>query len=145
MYHRGGGTFVAADSVAVVARFLAEHPEGVLPADFDYAELIGRCHDFVELTGEFGDVVLLHPYMLHATSQNVLGIPRIITNPPLALRRPMVFNRSDPALTERAVLRGLGVDRLDFAPTAQRQEVVPQRVIDQLARSRAEEERLTSS
>jgi hypothetical protein len=27
MLHKGGGTFVAADSVPVVARFLAEHPD----------------------------------------------------------------------------------------------------------------------
>ena len=117
MLHKGGGTFVAADSVPVVARFLAEHPEGVLPDDFDYAELIGQCHDFVEMTGEAGDVVLLHPYTLHATSQNVLGVSRIITNPPLALREPMNFNRPDPddfSLVEQAVLRGLGVGRLDF-------------------------------
>lgn len=67
MLLRGGGTFVAADSVPVVARFLAEHPEGVLPGDFDYAELIGQCRDFVEMTGQAGDVVLLHPYTLHAT------------------------------------------------------------------------------
>jgi len=29
--HQGGATFVAADSVGPVARFLAEHPEGVVP------------------------------------------------------------------------------------------------------------------
>jgi hypothetical protein len=148
MRHRGGGTFIAADSVPVVARFLREHPEGVLPADFDYPRLIGQCRDFVELTGEVGDVVLLHPYLLHAASQNVLGVSRIITNPPLALRRPMEFDRTDPAafsLVERAVLRGLGVDRLDFAPTAAREEVVPQRVLDQRARARGEEERLAAA
>jgi len=95
MVHQGGGTFVAADSVPVVARFLADHPEGVLPRDFDYAGLIGQCRDFVEMTGEAGDVVLLHPFTLHATSQNVLSLGRIITNPPLSLREPMIFNRSD--------------------------------------------------
>jgi hypothetical protein len=148
MLHRGGGTFVAADSVPVVARFLREHPEGVLPDDFDFPRLIGQCHDFVEMTGEFGDVVLLHPYVLHATSQNVLGVPRMITNPPLALRQPMRLNRPDRAAfspVERAVLRGLGVDRLDFVPTGPREEVVPQRVRDQRARARAEEERLAAA
>ena len=93
MLHMGGGTFVAADSVPAVARFLAGHPEGVLQEDFDYAELVAQCHDFVEMTGEAGDVVLLHPYTLHATSQNVLGAGRIITNPALALREPMNFDR----------------------------------------------------
>jgi phytanoyl-CoA dioxygenase PhyH len=145
MLPRGGGTFVAADSVPVVARFLARHPEGVLPGDFDYAELIGQCRDFVELTGAAGDVVLLHPYTLHATSQNVLGVARVITNPPLALRQPMNFNRAEPgdfSLVERAVLRGLGARRLDFAPSAPRQDVVPERVSSQRARAAAEDARL---
>jgi hypothetical protein len=144
----GGGTFVAADSVPVVARFLAEHPEGVLPRDFGYAELIGQCRDFVEMTGEAGDVVLLHPYTLHATSQNVLGAARIITNPPLALREPMNFHRpdaSDFSLVERAVLEGLGVDRLDFVPAAPRERVEPGRVRKQRARAAAENARLAAA
>lgn len=147
MRPRGGGTFVAADSVPVVARFLARHPEGVLPGQFDYAGLIDQCRDFVELTGRAGDVVLLHPYTLHATSQNVLGVARIITNPPLALREPMNFARPDAAgfsLVERAVLRGLGVDRLDFAPAAPREKVVPERVRRQQARAAAEDARLAA-
>lgn len=148
MLPKGGGTFVAADSVPVVARFLAEHPEGVLPGDFDYAELIGQCRDFVEMTGEAGDVVLLHPFTLHATSQNVLGVPRMITNPALALREPMTFNRPNPddlSLVERAVLRALGVDRLDFVPAGPRESVVPERVRRQQARAEAENERLAAA
>lgn len=148
MLHQGGGTFVAADSVPVVARFLAEHPEGVLPRDFDYAGLVGQCHDFAEMTGEAGDVVLLHPYTLHATSQNVLGVGRIITNPPLALREPMNFNRvnaDEYSLVERVVLRGLGVDDLDFVPAAPRENVVPDRLRRQRARAAEENTRLTSA
>jgi hypothetical protein len=154
MLPQGGGTFVAADSVPVVARFLAEHPEGVLPSDFDYAELIGQCRDFVEMTGEAGDVVLLHPYTLHATSQNVLGVSRIITNPPLALREPMNFLRpenshrpdeDDFSLVEQAVLRGLGVNRLDFVPIAPRENVLPERIRKQRVRAVAENARLAAA
>lgn len=145
MLPKGGGTFVAADSVPVVARFLAAHPEGVLPREFPYAELIGQCRDFTEMTGSAGDVVLLHPYTLHATSQNVLGVSRIISNPPLALREPMNFNRRGGfSLVEQAVLRGLGTDRLDFRPAASRERVVPQRVRDQQAREAAENQRLAA-
>ncbi|HEY1698873.1 MAG TPA: hypothetical protein VGG75_04040 [Trebonia sp.] len=145
MLPKGGGTFVAADSVPVVARFLAEHPEGVLPHEFPYADLIGQCHDFVEMTGKVGDVVLLHPFTLHATSQNVLGVSRIITNPGLALRAPMNFGRPDAgdlSLTERAVLRALRTDRLDFAPSVPREKVVPDRIRKQQARAAAEDARL---
>ena len=120
---RGGATLVATDSVPVVARFLAEHPEGVLPTDIPFRDLITRCHTFVEATGQVGDVYFLHPYMLHAQSQNVLRRTRIITNPTILLSEPMNFNRADPAdfsPVERAVLRALGVERLDFRSTGER-------------------------
>ena len=145
---RGGATFVAADSVPVVARFLAEHPEGVLPNEFDHRSLIAQCHDFVEATGQVGDVFLLHPYILHAKSQNLLGIPRLITNPPVHLREPMNFNRPNPddfSPVELAVLRGLGVERLDFHPTAPRERVVPERVARQQKMLEEEKARLSQA
>jgi hypothetical protein len=142
--HRGGATFVAADSVAPVARFLADNPQGVYPlrpapgepADPDavllpYDDLIAQCHDFVEATGEAGDVYLLHPYVLHAKSANVLRIPRVITNPPLTLAHPMRFDRSEPSPVERAVLRALGKTRYDFRPTHPRESIVPPRIAAQ--------------
>ena len=139
---QGGSTFVAADSVAPVARFLARHPEGVLPNDYDFRGLITECHDFREATGQVGDVYLLHPYMLHASSQNALARPRFLTNPPASLKEPMNFNRADPndfSLVEQAILNGLGVDRLDYKPTAPRERVTPERERIQ-AKMRAEEQ-----
>ena len=147
MYHQGGGTFIAADSVPVIARYLAEHPEGVLPTDFDFPSLTRQCSNFIELTGDAGDVVLLHPYMLHATSQNVIKHGRLITNPPITLREPMRFDR-DPgefSPVERAVLHGLEVDRLDFQRTGERELVVPERVLAQQRREAAEAARLRAS
>lgn len=106
VHHQGGATLVAADSVRPVARFLADHPEGVYPlrpaegedGDPDavllpYEDLSAECHEFIEATGEVGDVYLLHPFVLHAESQNVLRIPCPITNPPLTLAEPMRFAR----------------------------------------------------
>jgi hypothetical protein len=148
MHHQGGGTYVAADSVPVIARHLAEHPEGVLPTDFDFQALARQCTEFIELTGRAGDVVLMHPYMLHATSQNVIKHGRLITNPPITLRQPMQFDRSDPSAlspVERAVLHGLGVDRFDFRPTGERELVVPERVLAQQRREAAEAERLAAA
>ena len=123
VWHTGGGTFVACDSVPVVAKFLAERPEGVKPNDFPFQDLVAQCHDFIEVTGEAGDVALLHPFALHAVSQNVLRRPRMITNPPVHLAEPMRFDRPDGdySLVERAILRGLGVERLDFTPAAPRE------------------------
>ena len=143
----GGGTFIACDSVPVVARFLAEHPEGVRPGGFDFPSLAAQCHDFIEATGEVGDVYLIHPYVLHASSQNALRVPRLITNPAVSLNEPMNFHRPDPAdysPVERAVLRGLGVERLDFQPTSPRERVTPQRVLRQEKMLEEEKARLAS-
>lgn len=144
--HRGGATFVAADSVGPVARHLAAHPEGVPPAGFPIPELVGRCSRFVEATGRAGDVYLLHPFVLHAKAQNTLRVPRFITNPPVTLAGPMRFDRADPgefSLVERAVLRGLGVDRYEFTPTAAREAVVPERLRRQARMKLEEQARLT--
>jgi hypothetical protein len=147
MKHMGGGTFVVADSVGAVARFLAEHPEGLRPGEFDYKRILSECHDFREMTGEAGDVVILHPFILHASSQNALRVPRFITNPAVNLKAPMEFDRPNPdefSLVERAVLRGLGVDRYDYRPTGQRERIVPERVKRQQAMLEAEKARLAS-
>ena len=119
---QGGATFLAVDSVPVIARYLAAHPEGVGPDDFDTGALLAECHDFREATGEAGDVYLLHPYLLHAVGQNVLQRPRAITNLCYELRDPMLLNRldGDYSPVEAAILRGLGVDHYDFQPTQPR-------------------------
>lgn len=131
---RSGGTFLACDSVPIVARYLAAHPNGVRPNAFPFAEMKSQCHDFEEATGRAGDVFLLHPFLLHTASRNWTRNQRIITNPPTSLRAPMNFNRAnsaDQSVVERAVLQGLGVENYDFAPTAPREKIVPQRVLDQ--------------
>ena len=124
MLHQGGGTFVAPDSVRVVARYLAQHPEGVQPNEFDFQAMVGQCTQFEELTGEAGDFVILHPFMLHASSQNVIRQPRFMSNPPIVLKEPMNLNREnadDFSLLERATLDYLGLERLDFQPAAPRE------------------------
>jgi hypothetical protein len=124
MRHRGGATFIAPDSVRVIARYLYEHPEGVDPHDFKFQELIGQCTQFEEVIGKAGDFVIMHPFMMHASSQNVLGVPRFMSNPPVVLKEPMQFNRQNPedfSLLERATLHYLGLERLDFQPAAPRE------------------------
>ena len=122
--HEGGGTFIAPDSIGVIARYLADHPEGVDPS-FNFGSLIDQCQEFVEVTGEVGDFIILHPYMLHASSNNHSRTVRFMTNPPVVLKEPLNFNRAnadDFSLIERATLHGLRVDRYDFRPTAPRDE-----------------------
>lgn len=162
----GGGTYIATDGIDIIARYLADHPEGVVPEDrtfrpaylpgpaeqhvghpgfWSHMEEIKRCTRFVELTGETGDVVLMHPLMMHSASKNVRRLPRVITNPPVGVREPFNFNREDPrefSLVERKTLKALGVDRLDFKPTGERRQVVPKRVQIQKAMLELEMKRL---
>ncbi|KAI0916745.1 hypothetical protein AcW1_007889 [Taiwanofungus camphoratus] len=147
---RGGGTFVSPDGIDLIANYLAAHPEGVLPTGLSFTpststaaehrddpgywshlEAIKRCNRFVEMTGEIGDVVLMHPLMLHSASKNHLREVRIITNPPVSLKEPFDFARDDPdeySLVELKTLKALGVDKLEFKPTTERRRVTPRRV-----------------
>jgi hypothetical protein len=125
-----------------------EHPEGLLNAELNARDMIQQCHEFVETTGKLGDVVLLHPYILHTVSQNHRGTARFITNPPITLKEPMNFNRenaSEYSLVELSILRGLGVEKLDYQPTGQRERVVPQRALKQQQVLQEEKERLAAA
>lgn len=150
----------------MIARYLADHPEGVLPTGYSFTpststydnhkdhpnywshlDEIKKCSHFVEMTGEPGDVVLLHPLMLHSASKNHLRTVRVITNPPVSLRAPFNFNRADPAeysIVERKTLREIGVDRLDFKPTTERRRIVPARVARQQKMLEEEKKRLAA-
>lgn len=130
---QSGGTFVAADSVGHIARHLVNYPEGVYNRDAQFGKLIHKCERFEEITGEIGDVFLIHPYALHAASNNPSGRARFITNPAVSLNEPMCFNRPDGdySLVEQAVLNALDVESLDWEITAERERVVPERVARQ--------------
>ena len=119
---QGGGTFIAPGSHKVVARFLADHPEGVHPDKFPWRDLISQCPNRIEAVGQAGDVYLMHGYMLHTVSPNPNRRLRCISNDIFALKEPMQFNREDGeySLLELAVLRALGVSSYDFQPTRER-------------------------
>ena len=80
-----------------------------------YSSIVKQCREFHEMTGKVGDVVLMHPLMVHSASRNSLRIPRIITNPPVALKEPFNFDRERPedySLVELKTLQALGKDGL---------------------------------
>jgi hypothetical protein len=51
----------------------------------------------VETTGHTGDVIMVHPFLLHAASQNHSGIPRFLGNRKNSLYRRMNLHRDNPA------------------------------------------------
>ncbi|KAF8832623.1 hypothetical protein HHX47_DHR1001565 [Lentinula edodes] len=125
----GGGTFIAPEGIQMIARYLASHPEGVMPTGLSFTpsttiytdfkndpgywshlKEVQNCSQFVEMVGQVGDVVLLHPLMLHSASKNYLRQPRIITNPPVSLKEPFNFAREheeEYSLVERKTLKAL--------------------------------------
>ncbi|EJU05744.1 hypothetical protein DACRYDRAFT_75103 [Dacryopinax primogenitus] len=148
--HNGGATYISPDGMELAARWLAEHPEGTMPASsggFKFADLIPECKQFVEVTGKKGDVVLLHPLMLHSATKNHIQQPRFITNPPVAVKEPFNFNRENPedySLVELKTLRALGKDRFPFKITGTRDHVTAPRVPFQQAILEEELERLVA-
>ncbi|OCH88454.1 hypothetical protein OBBRIDRAFT_86989 [Obba rivulosa] len=162
--HRGGATWICPDGIDMVANYLAAHPEGVRPIKsalvpststaedpqddpgfWSHLAEVQKAERFAEMTGEVGDVVLMHPLMLHSASKNHLREPRVITNPPVSLREPFNFNRDDPdeySLVELKTLKALGVDRLDFKPATERRRIVPLRVALQQKMLEEEKKRL---
>lgn len=118
---RSGGTFYAPDSVPLICRELLDHPEG-LPHYHKWARWIADCRDFREVVAGTGDVIILHPYMLHAPSQNPSGRIRLMNNKVVSLKAPMCFDRDDGDYSplEQSILRALGEDRLAYEITRPR-------------------------
>jgi hypothetical protein len=140
----GGGTYFAPDSIGPVARVLIDRPEGLRSEHFDFEAIRAQCADFRELTGSAGDVIWMHPYMLHTGSSNQLERPRILSNPAVSLVEPMRFDRPDDGYSpvERCVLGALGVDRIAYRATSARERIVPDRERDWKRQRKAEKRRL---
>ena len=119
---KSGGTFLAVDSIGPVARLLVDtpvglHPDSVQGAGFLIPGLVEQCESFTELTGEAGDMVLLHPYMLHRVSINPSNRPRFIANMAPVLAEPMTFERNGDelySLVELATLYALDLSSYEF-------------------------------
>ncbi|KAL4801202.1 hypothetical protein BDV18DRAFT_155176 [Aspergillus unguis] len=156
---KGGGTMICPQGIDLIAKHLYDHPEGVNPGMVPrgqkpkhegvtgfYSALIKQCTEFHEMTGNIGDVVLMHPLMCHSASRNSLRIPRIITNPPVSLKEPFNFNRDDPgdySLVERKTLLALGKERLEgWSITGERERIIPARMKAFYKMKKEEEERL---
>jgi hypothetical protein len=144
-----------------------DHPEGVdprmnpvdIPESEKYEHLaffnqtVQNCapESFHEMTGKVGDVILLHPLMLHSASKNGLRNIRIITNPPVSLLEPFNFDRGsnedDYSLVELKTIKDLGgMDKLKgWKITGERKEVIPPRLQIQAKMMEEENRRLRES
>jgi len=105
------GTAISVGSHKITARVLVDAEPGGL----DDAELTRRVlrhprEKVLEMAGQAGDVVLLHPFMLHAASANTGTTVRFICNPCIPLHEPMNLDREDAKLyspLERSIVTAL--------------------------------------
>ena len=128
----------------IIAKHLAELCEGVSPRMVQVGEkpqhkdldwFIEQIQDFPKecfhtMTGNVGDVVLMHPLMLHSVSRNTLRIPRIISNSRTSMKELFKIARESPndySLIELKTLSLLGVNRLDYKITGHRELLNPTR------------------
>lgn len=66
----------------------------------------------VETTGAPGDMVLCHPFLYHAPSDNELGVPRFMCNRVTPTEERMNFNRANPedySVVEEIIRQSLGL------------------------------------
>ncbi|KFY32256.1 hypothetical protein V493_00371 [Pseudogymnoascus sp. VKM F-4281 (FW-2241)] len=153
-----GGTMICPDAIPHIAKHLYTHPDGVSPLMVPrgeqpkhndlgwYSEVVNQCSDFREMTGSIGDVILMHPLMVHSASRNSLRVPRMITNPRVEIKEHFNFDRENPkdySLVELKTLESLGKERLEgWKATGPREAVIPERVKNQERMKKLELERL---
>lgn len=159
----GGGTYICPPAIKHIAQWLYDNPAGISPRftprdknpNFDnednlswFNSLASSMPDdaFVEVTGQLGDVFLLHPLMLHSASNNKLRELRIITNPPVSLKEPFQFQREDGAYTvvEQKTLKELDMPQGvgDWKISTARERVIPARLKKQAELRELEMQRL---
>ncbi|KAJ7484229.1 hypothetical protein FB451DRAFT_1028714 [Mycena latifolia] len=162
----GGGTAICTDGIRVVARHLYDNPNGVTPwmqvrgtpestgpdrLEFFKSVVQNRelasDANFHEMTGEVGDVYLLHPLMVHSASKNATRVPRVITNPPVSLKAPFRFDAAmggDFSLVEKKTLQELGFPAglEGWKIQGEREMIVPRRIKIQEEMKERERERL---
>jgi len=117
----GGGTALAGGSHADALKVLLAHGLGGCRNTALARETLASknySYSYAEITGKAGDVVLLHPCLLHARSANLApsggkGRVRLMAHPKIRLRRPMDLANPVTLLeraTRAAALSGCGED-----------------------------------
>lgn len=112
-------------SDAAIRSCAAEHPwlaelTGVVESGGDRIEKFmetttvdgwGTALRVIETVAEAGDVMLGHPFLFHAASQNHSGKPRFMCNRAAPLTAPMDLNRADgdDSVLERSIRQALSI------------------------------------
>jgi hypothetical protein len=109
----GGGTAVRVGSHRYTACILAEaEPDGLTPRELDLRATAATQHlSVVEVTGEAGDIIIMHPFTVHAPSTNTSDRARIAAIKLIRLYEAMILKRQDTvdySPVELAIVNALG-------------------------------------
>ena len=90
----------------IQAQSLLHNLKDLTEIEFDFQNIADQCKNFIEIAGNAGDMFIIHPFMLHASSQNHSQIPRVISNPPIILKEPLNLDPDsvNHSLLEKATL-----------------------------------------
>uniref|UniRef100_K3W8D1 Phytanoyl-CoA dioxygenase n=1 Tax=Globisporangium ultimum (strain ATCC 200006 / CBS 805.95 / DAOM BR144) TaxID=431595 RepID=K3W8D1_GLOUD len=109
-----GGTALSVGSHVPIAQLLEKNqPRGLKGGAVSYNARKFPRRRVVEVNGKAGDVMLVHPFLLHARSKNLgtrgVDSVRIMCNPNIRLHKKMNLDRADDAYTpvERAIVNAL--------------------------------------
>jgi hypothetical protein len=84
-----GAIQLAPEATGPILRYLREHPRGLRSGDVPVPSLVAATTERLEITGKAGDAWILHPRTAHRSTPNPAGPPRFISNPLIALRKPL--------------------------------------------------------
>ncbi|KAF0699984.1 Aste57867_9464 [Aphanomyces stellatus] len=116
-----GGTALAPGSHVNVAHILEEAiPHGMKGGQVSAAAkswVYQNKKQWVEVQGRAGDVMLTHPFLVHARSKNCGSRVRFMCNPNVGLKEPMRFDREDDA--EHSAVEAAVVEALRLPSTLQ--------------------------
>ncbi|CEG49013.1 Phytanoyl-CoA dioxygenase [Plasmopara halstedii] len=111
-----GGTALSVGSHKNVARLLAvNEPRGMKGGAVSHEARKFEHQNVVEVNGKAGDVMLVHPFLLHARSKNLgqkgVDSVRIMCNPNVKLHHRMNLNRVDENYSpvEKAIIDALDI------------------------------------
>ena len=117
----GGGTAVACGSHKVISKLIIQSGEKGMTSK-EVASKVHMDKDFevVGLTGQSGDVVFMHPHLLHARSKNngpfAPSAIRYICHPTIPLKQPMRFTQpvEELSLVEQSILNEAAANDLEI-------------------------------
>ena len=106
---KGGGTAIAESSHILGIKKLIENGIRGCTAEeltITLREKSENTFDIIEVIGNIGDIILMHPLVLHARSKNLSKNVRFLCHPNISLKKTLNFNKlySDMTILEQTTI-----------------------------------------